>query len=145
REAIQILEQQAIDLIVLDLMMDDLSGKELLQYLKAQGIEIPVIVLSARQLEEDKIDTLRSGADDYVTKPFSPRELIARIQANLRRYKPMRQNDKISCGELRNNRDILALILPLLLFLLTPYIVSFLFVLRMNHRLKKLTNAMKNV
>ena len=99
REAIRILKQHEIDLIVLDLMMDDLNGKELLKYLDAQGIEIPVIMLSARQLEEDKIDTLGSGADDYVTKPFSPRELIARIQANLRRYKPTRQSDTISCGE----------------------------------------------
>lgn len=120
REAIQILEQQAIDLIVLDLMMDDLSGKELLQYLKAQGIEIPVIVLSARQLEEDKIDTLRSGADDYVTKPFSPRELIARIQANLRRYKPMRQNGKISCGEFTYDVTALRLSRPSGNVALTP-------------------------
>ncbi len=98
-EAIRFLEQHSIDLIVLDLMMDDLDGKELLAYLKAEGIEIPVIVLSARLFEESKIETLELGADDYVTKPFSPRELIARIQANLRRYKPLRQNNQISCGE----------------------------------------------
>lgn len=120
REAIQILEQHDIDLIVLDLMMDDLSGKELLAHLQAQEIEIPVIVLSARQLIADKVDTLGSGADDYMTKPFSPKELIARIQANLRRYKPMRSSDKISCGELVLDMAALRLSVPSGIISLTP-------------------------
>jgi len=99
REAIRILEYQEIDLIVLDLMMDDLSGWALLDHLQTTGVSIPVIVLSARQLESDKIETLGAGADDFVTKPFSPGELIARIKANLRRYKPAWNNTIVSCGD----------------------------------------------
>lgn len=100
REAVSILKQQTIDLILLDLMMEDMNGWELLRYLKANLLDMPVIVLSARRMESDKIETLDLGADDYVTKPFSFGELVARVQANLRRYKPNAGESKLKCGDL---------------------------------------------
>jgi DNA-binding response OmpR family regulator len=75
------------DLIVLDLMLPDMDGLEICKYLKRQDLlsSIPVIMLTAKGEEIDKILGLELGADDYVTKPFSPKELIARIRAVLRR------------------------------------------------------------
>jgi two-component system, OmpR family, alkaline phosphatase synthesis response regulator PhoP len=76
------------DLILLDLMLPGLDGFRLLQTLRAEGIETPVLVLTARGDEADKVRGLRNGADDYVTKPFALGELLARVGALLRRTKP---------------------------------------------------------
>jgi DNA-binding response OmpR family regulator len=76
------------DLIVLDVMLPKLSGFELLKKLRADGNETPVILLTARGAEMDRIAGLKLGADDYVTKPFSLGELLARIGARLRRSQP---------------------------------------------------------
>jgi DNA-binding response OmpR family regulator len=73
------------DLVVLDLGLPGLDGVEVLRRLRAAGCEAEVIVLSARHLEADKVRALALGADDYVTKPFSLRELLARVEAALRR------------------------------------------------------------
>jgi len=73
------------DLVLLDVMLPRLSGFEILKKLRADGIETPVILLTARGAEMDKIAGLKLGADDYVTKPFSLGELLARIGARLRR------------------------------------------------------------
>lgn len=100
RDALAVLEHYTVDLVILDLMMEDMDGWEVLRRMQEHRFDMPVIVLSARRLESDKIETLGLGADDYVTKPFSPGELIARIQANLRRIKPGLQNNLLSCGEL---------------------------------------------
>lgn len=75
------------DLIILDLMLPGISGEELLSQLR-QNSEIPVIIISAKIAEEDRIFGLNIGADDYIIKPFSPRELVARIYVQLRRAKP---------------------------------------------------------
>ncbi len=75
-------------LIVLDLMLPDGSGFELISKWRHAGIETPIIVLSSRDDEADRIAALESGADDYVTKPFSPREVVARVRAVLRRAGP---------------------------------------------------------
>jgi len=72
------------DLIILDLMLPELSGEDLLATLR-QTSSIPVIILSAKTTEEEKIFGLEIGADDYLAKPFSPRELVARVKAHLRR------------------------------------------------------------
>ena len=72
-------------LIVLDLMLPDGSGFDLISKWRHAGIETPIIVLSSRDEEADRIAALESGADDYVTKPFSPREVVARVRAVLRR------------------------------------------------------------
>ncbi|SEP15767.1 response regulator transcription factor [Paenibacillus sp. OV219] len=73
-----------IDLVILDLMLPDQSGEEVCKALR-QFSTIPIIMLTAKVSEEDRVQGLLLGADDYVIKPFSPRELIARVQANLRR------------------------------------------------------------
>ena len=73
------------DLIVLDVMMPDLDGFEVCRRLRADGIRVPVVYLTARDATEDKVRGLTLGGDDYVTKPFSLEELVARIRAVLRR------------------------------------------------------------
>jgi DNA-binding response OmpR family regulator len=88
RQAIERLEAEPVDIIILDLMMDDRDGFEVLRYLNNRRLDTLAIVVSARRQEQDKIATLGLGADDYMTKPFSPMELMARIQAVLRRRYP---------------------------------------------------------
>ena len=79
---------RSYDLLVLDLMLPALDGFKVLETLRAEGVTTPVLVLTARGDEEDKVRGLRGGADDYVTKPFALRELLARIEALLRRSRP---------------------------------------------------------
>lgn len=86
--AIEQLKKHPIVLLILDLMMAEGSGADVLQYLKDEKLNPIVIVLSAKSELDDKINTLGLGADDYVTKPFSPIELVARVQAQLRRHHP---------------------------------------------------------
>jgi two-component system alkaline phosphatase synthesis response regulator PhoP len=83
-EALSLLDGGGIDLVVLDLGLPDVDGLEVLAAAH-QGQEVPVVVLTARSQVEDRIDGLRRGADDYVTKPFSPTELVLRVQAVLHR------------------------------------------------------------
>lgn len=89
-EALVLVQEVAPDLIVLDWMMPNLSGIELCRQLKArpQTRAIPIIMLSARSDERDKVRGLETGADDYVAKPYSMAELMARIRAQLRRVRP---------------------------------------------------------
>jgi two-component system phosphate regulon response regulator PhoB len=85
--AMTVLEEKAPDLILLDWMLPGISGVEWARRLKKGGVhsEIPIILVTARGEEEDKVRGLDVGTDDYITKPFSPRELVARIRAVLRR------------------------------------------------------------
>jgi DNA-binding response OmpR family regulator len=83
-EALDLLERETIDLVVLDVMLPGLDGLEVCKRIRAER-NIPIIMLSARGEELDKVLGLELGADDYVTKPFSPRELVSRVKANLRR------------------------------------------------------------
>ncbi len=73
------------DLILLDVMMPKMMGFDVCRALRGEGDNVPVIILTAREEEEDKVLGLEIGADDYITKPFSMRELIARVRANIRR------------------------------------------------------------
>ena len=84
--ALALVTQHRPDLIVLDVMLPGMSGFEVTRKLQALG-EIPLIILTARSEETDRVVGLELGADDYVTKPFSPRELVARVKAVLRRTK----------------------------------------------------------
>ena len=84
-EAAQCLEEGGLDLVVLDLMLPRRSGTDVLRDLRRSGSAIPVLVLTARDREVDKVLLLEIGADDYVTKPFSFAEVLARIKALLRR------------------------------------------------------------
>jgi two-component system phosphate regulon response regulator PhoB len=88
------------DLVLLDWMLPDQSGLRLLSRLRADRDfrDIPVIMLTAKSMEEDKIAGLNSGADDYVTKPFSPRELLARARALLRRKSPHLAEAPLTAG-----------------------------------------------
>tara|TARA_B100000676_G_scaffold309117_1_gene371727 strand:- start:375 stop:1064 length:690 start_codon:yes stop_codon:yes gene_type:complete len=88
------------DLIILDLMLPGMDGLRVLRELRDGGIEVPVMVLTARGEEVDKVRGLRLGADDYVTKPFGVMELLARIEALLRRSGGSRAEDVIEIGDL---------------------------------------------
>jgi two-component system response regulator RegX3 len=83
-EALQLFERTGADLVLLDLMLPGLSGTEVCRELRAKS-HVPIIMVTARDSEVDKVVGLELGADDYVTKPFSSRELVARIRAVLRR------------------------------------------------------------
>ena len=89
------------DLIVLDLMMPGLNGLEVCRILRKE-MHVPILILTARDDETDKVAGLELGADDYVTKPFSMRELTARVRALLRRseYEPPQEQDVVSTGDL---------------------------------------------
>ena len=91
------------DAVVLDLMLPGRNGLEVLRELRDEPLtaDVPVIVLTARGAEMDKLLGFEHGADDYLTKPFSPRELVARIKALLRRTQPARNERAIERGELR--------------------------------------------
>ncbi|MGD9597359.1 MAG: phosphate regulon transcriptional regulator PhoB [Steroidobacteraceae bacterium] len=97
RTARTAIADRAPDLLVLDWMLPDMSGLELAKQLKRDKDtrELPIILLTARAEESDKVAGLDAGADDYLTKPFSPRELVARINAVLRRSEPAGGEERI--------------------------------------------------
>ena len=87
-EGLRLATDERVDLVVLDIMLPKLHGYQVLQRMRSAGIDVPVILLSAKNSELDKVMGLDLGADDYVTKPFSVNELLARIKAHLRRRSP---------------------------------------------------------
>lgn len=109
-EALEKLLENEIHLIILDIMMPEKDGIETLEEIRKTKT-IPVILLSAKSEDYDKISGLDTGADDYITKPFNPLELIARVKSNIRRYvefgnMPKEKNDNIlRTGELEMNDD----------------------------------------
>lgn len=102
-EARRLLGQGNPDLILLDWMLPGRSGLELAQQLKQtpKTRNIPIIMVSARGEEEDRVKGLDTGADDYIAKPFSPREMVARVNAVLRRTRPEELEDEIEIAGLR--------------------------------------------
>ncbi|HEV8583370.1 MAG TPA: response regulator transcription factor [Methylomirabilota bacterium] len=92
---------EAPDLILLDLMMPKLSGSDVCRELRRRGVDVPVIMLTARGEEADRVRGLELGADDYVTKPFSLRELLARVRAVLRRPGPRQKFEAFDFGDVR--------------------------------------------
>jgi two-component system KDP operon response regulator KdpE len=102
-EALQLLRAAAFDAVLLDVNMPGIGGIETLVRIRAFAPRLPILMLTVRDHEEDKVEALESGADDYVTKPFSTRELIARIRAAIRRVRaPARAEDApIEIGEIR--------------------------------------------
>jgi len=97
RAALASIGDRRPDIVLVDWMLPDMSGLELVRVLRrdANTRDIPVVMLTARGEEADKVAGLESGADDYVTKPFSARELIARIQAVLRRSAPVGESERV--------------------------------------------------
>jgi DNA-binding response OmpR family regulator len=85
-QALETTERARPDLLVLDLMLPDLSGEEVARALRCRS-DVPIIMLTAKAAEGDRVNGFRLGADDYLTKPFSPRELVARVGAVLRRWR----------------------------------------------------------
>ncbi|MGX7895400.1 phosphate regulon transcriptional regulator PhoB [Tsuneonella sp. HG222] len=102
-EALVMAEEDAPDLVVLDWMIEGTSGIEVCRRLRRNKptASVPIIMLTAREAEDDRIRGLETGADDYMTKPFSPRELIARVNAVLRRVRPALAGEEIEAGDLR--------------------------------------------
>jgi DNA-binding response OmpR family regulator len=84
-QALELARQKRPDLMVLDLMLPEVDGLDVCRILRGEGNKVPIIMLTAKTTEADKLIGLDLGADDYVTKPFSPRELLARVRAVLRR------------------------------------------------------------
>jgi len=93
-EALQVLRAAVYDAVLLDVNMPGIGGVETLRRIRAFAPRLPVLMLTVRDQEAEKVEALDLGADDYVTKPFSTRELIARIRAAVRRVKaPLRADD----------------------------------------------------
>lgn len=108
-EALAQVEEEKPDLILLDLMLPKIDGLEVARQVRAKH-NIPIIMVTAKDSELDKVVGLELGADDYVTKPFSNRELVARVKANLRRQDQLQQDDEtvknnIKIGPLVINSD----------------------------------------
>jgi two-component system alkaline phosphatase synthesis response regulator PhoP len=101
-EALRLARESYPDLIVLDLMLPDIDGLEVCRTLRHES-DVPIIMLTARTTDQDKLTGLDIGADDYVTKPFSPKELAARVRAVLRRLPGERGPEEIKSGELSMN------------------------------------------
>ena len=95
REGLMLLDRDSFDVVVLDIMMPGLDGLEVLGRIRARS-SIPVIMLTARGDESDRVVGLEQGADDYLAKPFSPRELLARLRAVLRRARPSVTGERLS-------------------------------------------------
>ncbi len=93
-KALDVLKTKEIDLAILDVMVDGIDGFELVKIIRSQNKTFPIIMLTAKIQDQDKIRGLSLGADDYITKPFSPLELIARVKASLRRYTKYTSNHK---------------------------------------------------
>jgi len=102
-QATTLVRAELPDLILLDWMLPGMSGVQFARKLRAdeRTRDVPVIMLTARSTETDKVDGLEAGADDYVTKPFSPKELMARIKAVLRRRAPQLTDDVVDIGGLQ--------------------------------------------
>ncbi|WP_394237369.1 response regulator transcription factor [Niallia oryzisoli] len=118
-EALKKVKDESPDLIVLDLMLPDISGEEVCRLVRKEN-DIPIIMLTAKSAEDDLINGIVIGADDYVTKPFSPREVVVRVKALLRRTQKIENINQISFNnhklmidhvkkEVKLNGDILAL------------------------------------
>ena len=97
-EAIELAHTSELSLVVLDLGLPDVPGEEVARELRARS-QVPIVMLTARSGDEDRIRGLELGADDYVTKPFVPRELVLRVQAVLRRGAPQDAADSESFGD----------------------------------------------
>ncbi|MBI4593392.1 MAG: response regulator transcription factor [Candidatus Rokubacteria bacterium] len=100
-EALAVAAREAPDLILLDIMMPAPNGWDVCRELRGRGIDVPIIMLTARGEEVDRVLGLELGADDYVTKPFSLRELLARVRAVLRRPGPRQKMEELAFGDVR--------------------------------------------
>lgn len=92
-EGLAILENSSVDLVVLDLMLPGMDGVEALERIRAENLKLPVLILTARSSVDDKIEGLKAGADDYLTKPFHLEEFLLRVHRTLDRYQWYKNED----------------------------------------------------
>lgn len=102
-EALPIIDNQAPALLILDWMMPKMDGLTLLRQLRAEKNKALVLMLTARDAIENRVDGLESGADDYLIKPFAPAELVARVHALLRRIEPQQESQSVSYADVSLN------------------------------------------
>ena len=102
-DALILAREEVPDLIILDWMIEGTSGIEVCRQLRRdkQTAHVPIIMLTAREAEDDRVRGLEMGADDYLTKPFSPRELLARVAAVMRRIRPALAGETIEVGDIK--------------------------------------------
>jgi len=102
-EALVLADEDVPDLVILDWMIEGTSGIEVCRRLRRNKptAHVPIIMLTAREAEDDRVRGLETGADDYVTKPFSPRELLARVDAVLRRVRPALAGEALEVGDIK--------------------------------------------
>ncbi len=103
--ALETIYAQHPDVVILDWMMPELDGLDVLTALRDDGNEIPVLMLTARDAVEDRVEGLEQGADDYLVKPFAPAELVARVNALLRRASPLR-SETLTFADLGLDSDL---------------------------------------
>ena len=98
-EALRVIETEPVRLVVLDLNLPDMDGLDVCRRIRARSL-VPVVMLTARDEERDRLAGLETGADDYIGKPFSPRELVARMKAVLRRSEPHSEEELLVLGDI---------------------------------------------
>ena len=100
--SLEMVQQNSVDLVILDIMMPKLFGTDVCRQIRKNN-DVPIIILSAKVDESDRIVGLELGADDYVTKPFSPKEVVTRVKTILRRTVPRKESSILQLGNLRVN------------------------------------------
>ena len=104
REAINCIDTTPLDLAILDVMIQGKNGFQICKYIRDKGFNFPIIMLTAKIEDNDKIKGLTLGADDYITKPFNPLELVARVKSALRRY--TKYNNDIKTEDIIEERGL---------------------------------------
>ena len=106
RTGLRMIRETNPDLVLLDVMLPELDGFEVCRTVRGEGNNIPIIMITAREEETDKVFGLENGADDYITKPFSMRELLARVKANMRRAAVAQPDEAVNDGDVLRIRDL---------------------------------------
>lgn len=149
KDALHVIQRHPVDLVILDIMMPKMNGYEVTKQIR-ESYQMPIIFLSAKTSEFDKVQGLVIGGDDYMIKPFSPMELIARVQAQLRRYKTFNQqktaNENLEYGGLLIAKDEHAVYLYQEKIELTPKEFDILYLLAKNpKKVYSMENIMQSV
>lgn len=105
REALSLIRSYRPDVVLLDVMLDDIDGFEVIRRMTGEGLRVPVLFLTARDTPDDRVHGLTLGADDYICKPFSLAELIARVRVALRRDNRVKEGDRLRFADLEIDTD----------------------------------------